>query len=58
MRVINQLILMNGLKVGKNFKPVSLTLFVNWAVKPVTMYAISVFFVGRAHPGVRRPGRC
>jgi ACR3 family arsenite transporter len=27
-------------------RPVSLTLFVNWAVKPFTMYAISVFFLG------------
>jgi ACR3 family arsenite transporter len=33
-------------KAGKNVKPVSLTLFVNWAVKPFTMYAISVFFLG------------
>jgi ACR3 family arsenite transporter len=34
------------LKAGKNVKPVGLTLFVNWAVKPFTMYAISVFFLG------------
>jgi len=34
------------LKAGANFKPVGLTLFVNWAVKPFTMYAISVFFLG------------
>jgi len=33
-------------RAGKNVKPVSLTLFVNWAVKPFTMYAISVFFLG------------
>ncbi|UCD23899.1 MAG: ACR3 family arsenite efflux transporter [Gemmatimonadota bacterium] len=33
-------------KAGRNLKPVSLTLFVNWAVKPFTMYAISVFFLG------------
>ena len=33
-------------KAGRNVKPVSLTLFVNWAVKPFTMYAISVFFLG------------
>ena len=33
-------------KAGKNLKPVSLTLFVNWAVKPFTMYAISLFFLG------------
>ncbi|HUT71460.1 MAG TPA: ACR3 family arsenite efflux transporter [Desulfatiglandales bacterium] len=34
------------LKAGKSLKPVGLTLFVNWAVKPFTMYAISVFFLG------------
>ncbi|MDX2475040.1 MAG: ACR3 family arsenite efflux transporter [Candidatus Krumholzibacteria bacterium] len=34
------------LKAGRSIKPVGLTLFVNWAVKPFTMYAISVFFLG------------
>ena len=34
------------LKAGKSIKPVGLTLFINWAVKPFTMYAISVFFLG------------
>lgn len=34
------------LKAGKNIKPVSLTLFINWAIKPFTMYAISIFFLG------------
>lgn len=34
------------LKAGKNFKPVGLTLFVNWAIKPFTMYAIAIFFLG------------
>jgi len=34
------------LKAGKSIKPVGLTLFVNWAVKPFTMYAISAFFLG------------
>jgi len=34
------------LKAGKNIKPVSLTLVVNWAVKPFTMYAISILFLG------------
>ena len=34
------------LKAGKNLKPVGLTLFVNWAVKPFTMYAISILFLG------------
>ena len=33
-------------KAGKSIKPVSLTLFVNWAVKPFTMYAISYGFLG------------
>jgi ACR3 family arsenite transporter len=36
------------LKAGRNVKPVALTLFVNWAIKPFTMYAISVFFLGTA----------
>jgi hypothetical protein len=31
---------------GRSVKPVSLTLVVNWAVKPFTMYAISLFFLG------------
>jgi ACR3 family arsenite transporter len=34
------------LRAGTNVKPVSLTLAVNWLVKPFTMYAISVFFLG------------
>ena len=34
------------LKAGKNAKPVSLTLVVNWAIKPFTMYAISISFLG------------
>ena len=34
------------LKAGKSIRPVGLTLFVNWAVKPFTMYAISLFFLG------------
>ena len=33
-------------KAGKSVKPVGLTLFVNWAIKPFTMYAISLFFLG------------
>jgi len=33
-------------KAGKSMKPVGLTLFANWAIKPFTMYAISVFFLG------------
>ncbi len=34
------------IKAGKSIKPVGLTLFINWAVKPFTMYAISVLFLG------------
>ena len=34
------------IKAGKSVKPVGLTLFVNWAIKPFTMYAIAVFFLG------------
>ena len=34
------------LMAGKNIKSVGLTLFVNWAIKPFTMYAISIFFLG------------
>jgi len=33
-------------KAGKSGKPVGLTLFVNWAIKPFTMYAIAIFFLG------------
>ena len=35
-------------RAGRNLKPVGLTLFVNWAIKPFTMYAISLFFLGTA----------
>jgi len=34
------------LQAGKSIKPVGLTLFINWAIKPFTMYAISLFFLG------------
>ena len=33
-------------KAGKAVRPVGLTLFINWAVKPFTMYAIASFFLG------------
>lgn len=33
-------------QAGRSTKPVLLTLFVNWAVKPFTMYGISVLFLG------------
>jgi ACR3 family arsenite transporter len=34
------------LKAGKSIKPVGLTLFVNWAIKPFTMFAIAFLFFG------------
>jgi len=34
------------IKAGKSGKPVFLTLFVNWAIKPFTMYALAIFFLG------------
>jgi ACR3 family arsenite transporter len=34
------------IKAGKSGKPVWLTLFVNWAIKPFTMYAIALLFLG------------
>ena len=34
------------IKAGKSGKPVFLTLFVNWAIKPFTMYAIAMLFLG------------
>lgn len=34
------------LRAGKALKPVGLTLLINWAIKPFTMYAIAVFFLG------------
>jgi ACR3 family arsenite transporter len=43
------------LKAGKSIKPVGLTLFVNWAVKPFTMYAISMFFLGTLFYGLIGP---
>ncbi|HPW58163.1 MAG TPA: ACR3 family arsenite efflux transporter [Candidatus Rifleibacterium sp.] len=34
------------IKAGKSGRPVFLTLFVNWAIKPFTMYAFAYFFLG------------
>ena len=36
------------IQAGKSGKPVILTLVVNWAIKPFTMYAIALFFLGTA----------
>jgi ACR3 family arsenite transporter len=33
-------------RAGKAVKPVGLTLVINWAIKPFTMYAIASFFLG------------
>jgi len=33
-------------RAGRSGKPVLLTLFINWAVKPFTMYAIAFLFLG------------
>lgn len=34
------------IRAGRSGRPVGLTLFVNWAIKPFTMYGIAVFFLG------------
>ena len=34
------------LKAARTPKPVALTLFVNWAIKPFTMYLLATFFLG------------
>lgn len=34
------------LQAGKAMRPVGLTLFINWVIKPFTMYAIASFFLG------------
>ena len=43
------------LKAGKSVRPVGLTLFVNWVVKPFTMYAIALFFLGTLFLGFIGP---
>jgi len=39
-------------RAGKTPRPVLLTLFVNWAVKPFTMYAIATLFLGYVFRGL------
>ena len=39
-------------RAGKSGKPVYLTLFVNWAIKPFTMYAIALLFLGYLFNGL------
>lgn len=43
------------LQAGRNVKPVALTLFINWAIKPFTMYAIAFFFLGVLFHGLIGP---
>jgi ACR3 family arsenite transporter len=43
------------LQAGKAIKPVGLTLLINWAIKPFTMYAIAVFFLGTLFLGFIGP---
>jgi ACR3 family arsenite transporter len=40
------------IKAGKSGRPVGLTLFINWAVKPFTMYGIALLFLGVIFEGV------
>jgi ACR3 family arsenite transporter len=42
-------------KSGKNVLPVTLTLLINWAIKPFTMYAIAAFFLGTLFLGFIGP---
>ncbi len=37
---------------AKTPKPVGMTLFINWAVKPFTMYLIATFFLGDVFRGL------
>jgi len=39
-------------KAGRSPKPVGLTLFVNWAIKPFTMYGIAFLFLGILFKGL------
>jgi len=39
-------------RAGKSGRPVLLTLFINWGVKPFTMYAIALFFLGTLFRGL------
>jgi ACR3 family arsenite transporter len=42
-------------KAGRNVQPVTLTLVINWAIKPFTMYAIALFFLGTLFLGFIGP---
>ncbi|UCE46222.1 MAG: ACR3 family arsenite efflux transporter [Phycisphaerales bacterium] len=43
------------IRAGKSIKPVGLTLLVNWAIKPFTMYAICLLFLGTLFYGLIGP---
>ncbi|WP_373499918.1 ACR3 family arsenite efflux transporter [Desulfococcus sp.] len=43
------------IQAGKSGKPVFLTLFVNWCIKPFTMYGIALFFLGTLFYGFIGP---
>jgi ACR3 family arsenite transporter len=42
-------------KAGKRGKPVFLTLFINWCIKPFTMYAVALLFLGVLFKGMIGP---
>ena len=42
-------------RAGRSIRPVGLTLFVNWGVKPLTMYAIASLFLGTLFLGFIGP---
>ena len=42
-------------RAGKSLRPVGLTLFINWGVKPFTMYAIASLFLGTLFVGFIGP---
>jgi arsenite transporter len=42
----------SAVKAGRNKKPVLLTLIINWAIKPFTMFLIASFFLGVVFKGV------
>jgi ACR3 family arsenite transporter len=42
-------------KAGRNVQPVTLTLVINWAIKPFTMYAIALLFLGTLFVGFIGP---
>jgi ACR3 family arsenite transporter len=46
---------MEVVKAGKSGRPVFLTLFINWCVKPFTMYGIAVLFLGVLFKGFIGP---